>query len=57
MYPSGTRVAWERPGLPRGEGVVEQNQLAHAERIMYQVRDDRGTTYWFSEDALVEANT
>ena len=57
MYPRGTRVTWERPGLPRAEGIVEQDRLAHGERVMYQVRDDRGTVYWFSEDVLAEANS
>jgi len=57
MYPRGTRVTWQRPGLPSGEGAVEQSREAHANRVMYEVRDDHGTVYWFPEDALTEANS
>lgn len=56
MHSRGTRVTWDRPGLTRGVGTVEQSREAHGERIMYQIRDDRGNVFWFDHGALVEAN-
>jgi hypothetical protein len=55
MITVGSRVKWERPGLPPALGTVTDSTTDSLGNRYHKVTDDRANRFIFHEDVVTEA--